>query len=442
MKKILLFLLIVLGSGVIAQEKGSGDSCRHSRYHISFSPILGFNTDIGMQIGAMANIYDHGKDGFRYPDYNYTVYLEYSESTKGSGVKQFFFDSKHLLPGGLRLTADISYLTEKRFDFYGFNGYQSVFHKEYEDEDSPDYQSRLFYHLNRKLFRSFVDIQGQFANPHIRWLAGGGYYHYLISSLEIEKMNRGKKPENQLPDVEVLYDKYVNWGLFADNEKDGGNIPFLKAGIIYDTRDEEASPKNGIWAEAILLSSPVSGDYNFTKLALTFRNYLNLYHKKVILASRISYQSTITGHTPFFFQPVMINSFSQATSFDAVGGAKSVRGIRRSRAIGDAIIYGTIELRYEFWETKFLNQEFIFGLSPFLDAGLVTQFIDVQLKKVPEGERDIYFNDIQKDRWHTGYGMSIRFLWNRNFILGFDYGIAHNQQDGKSAGYVSMGYMF
>ena len=442
MKQILLFFLLVSGIGIIAQENASGDTSKHSRYHISFSPILGFNTDIGMQLGAMANIYDHGKNGFRYPDYNYTVYLEYSESTKGSGVKQIFFDSKHLLPGGLRLTADISYLTEKRFDFYGFNGSQSIFHKEYEDEKSPDYQSRLFYHLNRKLFRSFVDVQGQFANKNIRWLAGGGYYHYVISSLDIDKMNKGKKIEKQLPDIDVLYDKYINWGLLADNEKNGGNIPFLKTGIIYDTRDEEASPKKGIWAEAILLSSPILGDYNFTKLALTFRNYLNLYQKKLVLASRISYQSTIAGHTPFFFQPVMINSFSQATSFDAVGGAKSVRGIRRSRAIGDAILYGTVELRYEFWETKFLNQEFIFGVSPFVDGGVVTRFMEIQLEKIPNEEKSLYFNDIQNDKWHIGYGMSIRFLWNRNFILGFDYGIAHDKQDGNTAGYVSMGYMF
>ncbi len=441
MRRISAFYLIFLLSGFTLLAQSSQDSCR-SRYHLSLSPMLGFNSDIGMQIGAMANLYDHGKKGFRYPDYNYSLYMEYSESTKGSGVKQLFFDSKYLLPWGLRLTADISYLTEKRYDFYGFNGFQSVFHREFEDVDSPDYKSRLFYHSDRKLLRSFIDIQGHFGNNHIRWLGGAGYYHYVLGPLDIEKINKGKKEENKLPDVDGLYDKYVQWGLIPANEKNGGDIPFVKAGLIYDTRDEEASPKKGIWAEAILLSSPFGGDFDFTKLALTFRHYLPLYPKRLVLASRLSYQSTLAGHTPFFFQPVLISSFSNATSFDVIGGAKSIRGIRRSRAVGDAILYGNIELRYEFLQFRFLRQDFILGISPFADGGMITRYIPVDLSKVPQAERNIYFDESNSDRWHISYGLSLHFIWNRNFILGLDYGFARNKQDGNNAGYVTMGYLF
>ncbi len=441
MKKLALFLLVLMSLNVMTQEKNESDSTR-SRIHLSLSPILGFNTDIGMQYGVMANLFDHGKNGFRYPDYTSSLYIEYSESTKGSGVKKLFFDSKHLLPWDLRLTADLSYLTEKRYDFYGFNGAQAVFYEEFEDVNSTDYQSRLFYHYNRKLFRVFVDFQGYFLNENITWLTGLGYYNYKISPLDLDRLNEGKEEEDMLPEVDALYDKYINWGLIPENEKDGGNIPYLKLGIIYDTRDEEASPKKGIWAEAIVLTSPVLGDFNFTKLALTVRNYIPFYKKKIIWANRISYQSTVGGHTPFFFQPNLLSSFSSATSFDALGGAKSIRGIRRSRAIGDAFLYGNTELRYEFWETRFLHQEFIFSFIPFVDAGIITKTIPMDLTNVPEAEKEIYFSDSEEDKIHYTYGMGMKIIWNRNFILGFDYGRSGNKQDGRSGSYISLGYMF
>lgn len=85
-------------------------------------PAVAFDSDIGFQYGLLANLFQYG-DGSVYPDYRWSLYAEWSRTTKGSGINQLFFDSKYLLPHGIRVTADFSFLTEQALDFYGFNGY-------------------------------------------------------------------------------------------------------------------------------------------------------------------------------------------------------------------------------------------------------------------------------------------------------------------------------
>jgi hypothetical protein len=63
----------------------------------------------------MVNFYFYG-DGSTYPEYRHSIYTEISRFTKGSGINRFFYDSKYLIPG-IRLTADVSYLTETSFTF-------------------------------------------------------------------------------------------------------------------------------------------------------------------------------------------------------------------------------------------------------------------------------------------------------------------------------------
>ena len=99
-------------------------------------PSISFDADMGFQYGGLVSVYDYG-DGSAYPSYRQMMKVEISRYTKGSGTNQLFYDAKNLLPHHLRLTADLSYLTEKSLDFYGFNGYQSRYVKDFMDEDSP-----------------------------------------------------------------------------------------------------------------------------------------------------------------------------------------------------------------------------------------------------------------------------------------------------------------
>ncbi|HRX97946.1 MAG TPA: hypothetical protein P5514_13440, partial [Bacteroidales bacterium] len=132
-------------------------------------PVIGYNVDIGFQYGLIVNFFNYG-DGSLYPDYKYSLYTEFSRTTKGSGVNQLFFDSKYLIPGNIRITADLSYLTELTLNFYGFNGYDAVYHPEFIDEGSEEYQSRVFYNQERKFLRFTSDLQGNIGIKNMKWL--------------------------------------------------------------------------------------------------------------------------------------------------------------------------------------------------------------------------------------------------------------------------------
>ena len=78
-------------------------------------PILGYDSDMGFQYGVLANIYYYG-DGSTYPQYFHSFYFEVSRYTKGTGINQFFFDSKKLIPK-VRVTADITSLPRRPLIF-------------------------------------------------------------------------------------------------------------------------------------------------------------------------------------------------------------------------------------------------------------------------------------------------------------------------------------
>ena len=209
-------------------------------------PILGYDSDMGFQYGVLANIYYYG-DGSTYPQYFHSFYFEVSRYTKGTGINQFFFDSKKLIPK-VRVTADITYLTEKALNFYGFNGYESVYYHPWENdkEDSSVYKTRMFYRYQRDLLRIGADFQGKFFHKNLLWLAGFTYLNIHTGPVNVDNLNKGVKESKKLPHVPGLYDEYVKWGILG-KDSTGGMNNFIKLGLVYDTRDNEPNPMHGRW---------------------------------------------------------------------------------------------------------------------------------------------------------------------------------------------------
>ena len=81
-------------------------------------PIISFDQDLGFQYGLGIDLFDYGKPGI-YPEYKHKFYVEWSRTTKGSGINRIYYDSEYLIPN-IRLTADVSYLTEQALQFFGF----------------------------------------------------------------------------------------------------------------------------------------------------------------------------------------------------------------------------------------------------------------------------------------------------------------------------------
>lgn len=432
---VLLFQLMILHAGSQTADSVKKEKVKKG-YNFGALPAIAYDSDLGFRYGALANFYDYG-DGTTYPMYRHSLYLEWSRTTKGSGLNQIIYDSEYLIPK-IRTTFQFDLFTEKALDFYGFNGYEAYYNPNYEDQNSDEYISRMYYRHDRKLFHIKADFQGNIRGRQLRWFGGVEYFGHQIATVNIDKLNKGKDKEDLLPDTALLYDKFVDWGIIPEDQKEGGKNTFLKAGLVYDTRDNEPNPMSGIWTEAFILGGiPVSGTnkYTFSKLVFTHRQYFTLYPKVLNLAYRVSYQSKISGTMPFYMLPYIYNS---SITRDGLGGAKTIRGVMRNRIVGEDYFYGNIELRWKFFQRVLMNQNFYVALAGFFDTGIVTS----KYRFNANAEAQSYLNMGEKESWHSGYGTGLYFAMNQNFVVSFVYGMAADKADGTNGLYIGLNFLY
>lgn len=365
------------------------------------------------------------------------MYLEWSRTTKGSGINQIIYDTEHLIPK-TRITLEASYFTEKALGFYGFNGYSSVFHKDFEDDQSIDYQTRMYYKHERNQLRLKADFQRFIWEKKLRFLFGFAHYNTEIATVDVENLNKGKDESDLLPDTTTLYDNYVDWRIIKEDEKEGGQTNMFKMGFVYDTRDQEGNPMKGIWSEALILYAPsFGGESSYMKLSLTHRQYFTLRKEVLNLAYRVSYQPKIAGEIPFYMLPFVYDSKQNR---DGLGGAKTLRGILRNRIVGNDLLFANIELRWKFYRGIIMNQNVYLALNTFVDAGMVTRGYEFDKSYIPHDELSNITTE--SETLHGSYGAGLNIVLNHNFIVSINYGRAINSQDGKDGVYIGLNFLF
>ena len=425
MKKLVLAISFVMTvSAVFSQQK--------VKKGLGFGalPAISYDSDLGFQYGALVNLFDYG-DGTNFPKYNHSLYLELSTYTKGTTIARVRYDSEHLIPN-IRTTLDVAYVPDQMADFYGFNGYQSI----YDENLNESY--RNFYKNEKNTFRIKADFQGYFGESKFGWVAGYAFYNFKMDSVDIDKLELSAVPGGD------LFQKYKSWGLISDAEADGGSINYLKAGFKYDSRDQLACPEKGIFTEAVIQSAPkfINEAFPHTKLAIIHRQYFSL-AKDLQFAYRLDYQTTLgSNKVPYFAQPELITSFLIAASNQGLGGKSSVRGILRNRVVGDAVGFGNFEFRYKFLRFEWLKQNFYLGTNVFFDSGLVLKPIEMDLSAVSATDRATYFSNYESGKFHSAAGIGLKIGWNENFVISADYGKAFNKQDGNSGMYIGLNYLF
>ena len=437
---LLLFLCSIHAGAADKSSKAKSDSIK-TGWNFGALPALSFDTDLGFKYGALANFYDYG-DGKRFPTYNHSLYFEVSKFTKGSGVYRFYYNSDQLIKN-FDFFCDISYLPDLANDFYGFNGFDAVFNKSWEDENSDEYKTRMFYKFEQNLFRFKVDLTHKIGDSHFKWLTGINLQNFAIASVNLEKLNKNKSGSEVLPNVPGLYEKYIEWELISPEESNGGFVPELKGGIIYDTREIKVNPMKGMWWEAVITAVPtfLGAESGFSKIALTYNQYFTLIKNDLSFAYRLGWQQTIAGHVPYYEQPQMTTTVMTGNSTIGLGGSRYLRGARRERVYGDGVVYGNFELRWKFARANFLNQKFYGGLNLFMDIGQVTKKIIVPNMYLLHENTADYFNP-GAENMHGTYGAGLKCAMNQNFVLSIDYGKVMNEQDGDSGVYILLNYLF
>jgi len=452
MKKTLsVFLITILTLSAYAQEKKVKTGWKFG----GALPATTYDSNLGFQYGALVEFYNYG-DGSTYPDYFDHTYTEISHFTKGSGIYRFMYESNHLIRG-VHLTSDLSYLPDMATDFYGFNGYESVYNEDwmkYDKETGPvsPYKSAMFYRFQRNQFRFKNDFQGKLSGEHIKWSAGFAFQNFKVSSVDITKLNKGKDVLLPLTSIEPgLYEIYRDsLGLISANEADGGWVNTIKAGIAWDSRDNRPNPMKGIWTEMGIEVSPkfMGNDWGFSRFYITHRQYFTLVEKDLALVYRLDFQTSLSGKVPFFYQSQVITSMLTGATNEGLGGSSTLRGVLRNRVIGDGFIFGNVELRWKPIYFRFLKQDCYLGLNAFYDFGIVTRKIALpdNLQTTFNSELTNYtytdFFNPGNEKLHQSAGISILPVMNQNFVIAIDIGKAFNDQDGNIGFSIGLNYLF
>jgi len=431
MKKFLTGLVLLMTTlNLFGQDKN--EHKEKTGFSFGAFPIVAYDSDKGLQLGALANIYDFGKSGW-YPNPRQQVYMEASWFTKGSQLYVLSYDNRFLIPG-IRFSFAAQFSNEKAFDFYGFNGY-----KAYYDASLP----AAYYKMGRKYPYGKIDFTGRITD-HFFWKFGYHFKYFILNEFESSDMEK-------VPGGKSLFSWYKNLGFIEADEYKGGMTSAWRAGLMWDNRDVENAPSRGIWTEAFMEWAPkwMGTNKPYGHWYFVFRNYIPISHDKLVFAYRASVQGFI-GKPAFYVLPFE-NVLGPGYDRDGFGGYRTIRGLMRSRIQGQIVCYFNTELRWRFVDFTLFKQNFSIGANAFFDGGRVLKdYTDISVDPnlwstaIAENKFPEHLTQTAREHFHFTAGGGLRFILNKNFIIAVDYGRAFNRQDNGKGGsiYVNTGYLF
>lgn len=430
---------------------------------ISFGPlpVIAFDQDRGLQYGALLNLYDFG-NGSTYPQPRQQWYIEASAYTKGGQKYVVTYDTRHLIPY-VRMSLAANVMIEKALDFYGFNGYQSFYDfdsvtalkNELKDDNytrttpaNPEHMT-AFYRVDRLVPTFKADFSGSIWDKKLFWEAGYHFSWFRMQSIDQARVNKGKDSVYMFSG-KTLFDKYQDWGVIPEDEAGGGFSSALRVGLVYDTRDFEAAPSRGIWADAHAIIAPkfLGTTHPYYRYSATFRHYVPIVKDQLTFAYRVVYQGTMGKSAPYYVLPYITNV---GLNFDreGFGGYRTTRGLLFGRLQGLDILAWNSEFRWKFVKFPLWNQNVALGLSAFFDGGMVTRPYDMSYNPAPGTDTptlhdayNLYMSKGTKETPHMAAGGGLRIIINHNFIVAVEYGMPFNHQDGGGSLYINTGYLF
>ena len=426
--RLLTFILFLPAAGIVSLHAGERTVPAKTGWNFGPLPAVGYNTDLGFQMGALCDIYYYG-DGSVYPDYVHKFNVEASYYTKGSGILHLFYDSKHLIPN-VRVTAAATYMTNRKYSFYGFNGAAAPYLPEM---DSNREDGIAFYNVQRDYLRILADFQGSI-HGHWGWAAGLAFKDYTVGDIDLKHYDAAR----------TLYREYIRAGIIGDDEKNGGMHLEMKAGLVFDSRDREAAPNRGIWSEACLIGAPdlFRRGYGYLKLAAHFRHYVPVWRDRIVFAYHLAYQGTVAGEAPFYVQQDISTLYLRQINSEGLGSINTIRGTLYNRMIGDGYAWANLELRCRLASFDFIGQHWYVATNPFFDLGAVVQpyRLDRMKKADPATLLNIYSGHGEK--LHSSAGLGIKLAMNENFIISAEGAVPTDRQDGNFGMNIGLGYIF
>ena len=381
MKK-LFVTLILCAAAVITAAAQEQEKEMKTGWSFGVLPTATYSLDNGFQAGAFGDVYYYG-DGNTYPDPLHKISWEASYFTKSHRMRLYLaYDSKYLIPN-MRINASVTYMNDPLYSLWGFNGGASLAglpqpYTEYWSNRTLDGDGNglNYFGMSRKMLRILANVQGRIVE-HLNWAAGVNFWHWTWGDMRDTGFTvDGDDNKHYYSKEKTLYRDYQALGIIHADEATGGNALEINAGLVFDTRDIEAAPNRGIWAEAYLNGNVL--EHQYLKACVYFRQYISIpIHifkaGDPVFAYRLAWQHTIAGETPVYMiqnNPLLVQRNMISEGF---GSSNTIRGLRENRILTEGMAWTNMELRVKLVNFKLFNQYFYVAVNPFFDAGIITK---------------------------------------------------------------------
>ena len=471
MKKLALTtILLAVCVAAFAQEE---EKEMKKGWSFGVLPTATYSVDNGFQAGLFGDVYYYG-DGSTYPDPVHKISWEGSYFTHSHRMRLYLaYDSKYLIPN-MRVNASVTYVRDPLYSFWGFNGPAAV--QNYDiwgnrkaEDLLPSGKNINYYGMSRDMLRILANFQGRITD-NLNWAAGVNFWNWKHGQMR----DNGAKNKNANgetvkdadgKDVTFYYDNdftlieaYKAAGILKEDELVGGNALELNAGVVFDTRDMEAAPNKGIWAEAYLNGNVLNHQY--LKACAYFRQYISIpIHIPAgdpVFAYRLAWQQTLLGETPFYMiqnVPLLVQRNMISEGF---GSSNTIRGLRENRILAEGMAWVNTELRVKLVKFKLFNQFFYIAVNPFFDGGFITKqykkdaidavavdgkIYDPRLTAI--GQDALIYDASKVGQFIYSAGAGLKIAMNQNFIISAEF--AHCFTPGLDAGLwvgIGINYQF
>ncbi len=438
-------------------------------------PTVTYSVDNGFQAGAFGDVYYYG-DGSTYPDPLHKISWEVSYFTHSHRMRFYLaYDSKYLIPK-MRVNASVTYVTDPLYSFWGFNGPAAVQNYDvwsnrkmtidrYNEQQQPTAYNVNYYGMSRTMLRILANFQGQIV-PHLNWAAGVNFWRWTLGNMRDNGV-KGADGNKIYYDTQLTqFANYIKQGLIRPEEALGGMSLELNGGLVFDTRDIEAAPNRGMWAEAYLNGAPYAGNpatglYSpYLKACVYFRHYVSIPIPipagNPVFAYRVAWQQTIAGETPLYMiqnVPLLVQRNMISEGF---GSSNTIRGIRENRILAEGFAWINTELRVKIVSFKLFKQFFYVAVNPFFDAGIITRpyrakelaavavdgkISDLALADV--NQNTLVYDAANVHRVIMSAGGGLKIAMNQNFIVSAEFAkCLYNPLDGGLWIGIGINYQF
>ena len=423
----------VASSEELASETSSDDEnveLDPERLEVSGTPIIGYDSNTGIDLGALLNIAQFTPQTFPY-DYRLNLLLHISVKQSPDGVtvplQEHYLDYEKVglsspfdAQSEMRMKTRIGYFRNAQTGYYGIGAgaeldpalIEKRFNHYFYDSIEPFAWTQL--RITLLHFNTETDNAKPQQNTAGQDLE---FFTRLDTRVHLTRVYEGSELAEDLessdPDTQKLL-----LGV-SDHFKAEST-----AGFAFDTRDHEIDPNSGMLHDASVRAGFTTIDQGaYYGLNMTARFFVPLMRRFWTLAFR-GVADYLGGAPPFY----ELSQRGGLRTGIATGGAQSLRGVLARRYHGKLKLLGNVETRFRFSPFQAWGQQFAFGTVGFFDAGRVWA-------------NGFTASDLDDDgRVSTGVGGGGRFFWGESFIFRGDF--AFSPSDNTNALYITIDQAF